>query len=363
MKLSRRKFIQAGIGTGLAAPLILHAQDKAGTKAPVLGSGEFRFEWIADWGAVPSNIKWGNTHNVVEDSQGNIYVHHTVYADSESPDSMVVFDGNGKFIRSWGKEFKGVAHGMWLQKEGREEFLYLTVNAANPKVTLAAGELPATVLKATLKGEIVWKVQGPPDIDVYHVPAGTNPTLPLYNPTNLAIAPNGDVYVADGYGSYFINRYNHKGDYLSTFGGRGSDPGQLKEPHGIWVDTRTPNPILVVADRRNNRLQRFTLDGQHIDFVAGFRLPCHFHEQKGNVVIPDLQTRVTLIDKNNQIILHLGDPTPDSPPNPPRATSDRASFVPGQFVAPHGACFDHEGNIFVVEWVEMGRVTKLRKVA
>jgi hypothetical protein len=116
--------------------MILHAQDKAGTKAPVLGSGEWTFEWIGDWGELPSDIKWGNTHNVAEDSQGNIYIHHTVYTDSEIPDSMVVFDHNGKFIRSWGKEYKGVAHGMWLQREGKEEFLYLTVNAANPRIHL-----------------------------------------------------------------------------------------------------------------------------------------------------------------------------------------------------------------------------------
>jgi len=359
MKIPRRTFI----GTGLAAPLILHAADKAGKKAPILGSGDWTFEWVGDWGKLPSDIKWGNTHNVAEDSQGNIYVHHTVYADSEIPDSMVVFDHKGKYIRSWGKEYKGVAHGMWLQKEGKEEFLYLTVNAANPRMHLDPGELPATVVKTTLKGEIVWKVEGPPDIDAYRVPTGNPPAIPPYNPTNIAIAPNGDLYVADGYGSYYINHYNHEGEYINTYGGRGSDPGHFKEPHGIWVDNRTSNPILTVADRRNNRLQRLTLNGQFIDFVTGFRLPCHFHEQKGNVVIPDLQTRVTLIDKNNEIILHLGDPTPDGHPNPPRNTADRASFVPGQFVCPHGACFDHEGNIFVVEWVEMGRVTKLRKVA
>ena len=55
----------------------------------------------------------------------------------------------------------------------------------------------------------------------------------------------------------------------------------MKEPHGIWVDTRGAVPNLAVADRRNNRLQRFTLDGKHIDFVEGFRLPCHFHERNG----------------------------------------------------------------------------------
>src|SRR5947207_2812243 len=83
-------------------------------------------------------------------------------------------------------------------------------------------------VKTTLRGEIVFKIQGPPDIPEYKVPDGApQPSLPLYNPTNIAIAANGDLYVADGYGSYYINRYNSKGQYLGTFGGRGSDPGQL----------------------------------------------------------------------------------------------------------------------------------------
>ncbi len=355
MKMTRRKLI----GTGLAAPLILGARDKSGSKRPVLGTGEFQYEAIHDWGELPSNIKYGNTHGVVEDAQGNIYIHHTVYADSESSDTMVVFDHKGKFVRSWGKEFRGVAHGLWLRKEGSQEFLYLTVNASRPAMQ-PQPEMAAIVIKATLKGEIIWKIQGPPDIDAYK-PGADGKATP-YNPTNLAIAPNGDVYVADGYGSYYVNQYNSKGEYIRTFGGRGSDPGQLKEPHGIWMDMRTGDPILTVADRRNARLQRFTLEGKHIDFVSGFLLPCHFDEHKGMVVIPDLQGRVTLMDKNNQIVEHLGDSHATSGNNPLRTEKTRANFIPGQFIEPHGACFDHTGNIFVVEWVEIGRVTKLRKV-
>jgi hypothetical protein len=116
-----------------------------------------------------------------------------------------------------------------------------------------------------------------------------------------------------------------------------------------------------VADRRNNRLQRFTPDGKHIDFVTGFRLPCHFDERQGLVVIPDLQGRVTLIGRDNQVVEHLGDSNPANWNNPLRR-EPREKFVPGEFICPHGACFDHSGNIFVVEWVEVGRVTKLRKV-
>jgi hypothetical protein len=359
MQITRRTFV-----TGLSSPLILGAFDKVGAKAPVLGHGDQKYEWIDNWGELPSNIKWGNTHNVVEDAQANIYVHHTVNAGSESKDAMVVFDSKGKFVRSWGPEYAGCAHGMVLHKEGREEFLYLTVTAG-PRGANPPSPAAASIIKTTLRGEVVWKTQGAPDIAAYKVPDGTTTPTTLYNPTNLAIAPNGDVYVADGYGSYYINHYNAKGEYLNTFGGRGSDPGQTKEPHGIWMDNRSGNPILTVADRRNNRLQRFTLDGKHIDFVPGFRLPSHFnlHPTNGTVVIPELNNAVLVVDKNNNVLVTLGDPAaPNALPNPTRTETDRSKFVPGQFVQPHGACFDHEGNIFVTEWVTLGRVTKLRKV-
>ncbi|PYR54162.1 MAG: hypothetical protein DMF91_27290 [Acidobacteria bacterium] len=337
MKRTRREFLAAATAAPILSPIILGAQDKAGTRRPVLGAGAYTYEAIHDWGELPARIKWGNTHGVVEDAEGNIYVHHTVHASSDSADSMVVFDRKGKFVRSWGKEFRGVAH------------LRMTPQPA----------MQAVVVKATTKGEVVWKIQGPPDIDAYKPGADGSPKR--YNPTNVAIAPNGDIYVGDGYGSYYVNQYNSKAEYIRTFGGKGSEPGQLNEPHGIWCDTRGSKPVLVVADRRNNRLQRFTMDGAHIDFVPGFRLPCHFDEQKGIVVVPDLHGRVTLIDKDNHVIEHLGDSNAPVWNNPLRS-QPRDAFIPGQFICPHGACFDHAGNIFVVEWVEVGRVTKLRKV-
>ena len=206
----------------------------------------------------------------------------------------------------------------------------------------------------------MWTISGPPDIAQYKEP---NPdgSPKRYNPTNIAIAPNGDVYVGDGYGSYYVNHYDSKGQYIRTFGGRGAAAGQLNEPHGIWVDTRAERPLLVVADWRNNRLQRFTLDGVHVDFIEGFKLPCHFHERNGLVVIPDLHGRVTLMDWSNALVAHLGDSNAPNWNNPLRA-QPRDAFIPGQFICPHGACFDHDGNIFVVEWVEVGRVTRLRRV-
>jgi sugar lactone lactonase YvrE len=130
----------------------------------------------------------------------------------------------------------------------------------------------------------------------------------------------------------------------------------MNNPHGNMIDLRDPaKPILLVADRGNQRIVRYTLDDKPIDVVAGTLQPCHFHEHKGMIVVPDLASRVTLLDKDNKVVAHLGEGLVG---NPPRTTDDRSKFVPGQFVNPHGACFDHAGNIFVAEWVEIGRVTE-----
>src|SRR5919201_3682459 len=148
MKTTRREFLAAAGAAPIISPILLGIQDKAGTKPPIVGEGAFTYEAIHDWGQLPSRIKYGNTHGVVQDAQGHIYIHHTVFADSESADSMVVFDEKGRFVRSWGKEFRGVAHGLHIRKEGREEFLYLTANAANPKA-MPQPELQAIVVKTT----------------------------------------------------------------------------------------------------------------------------------------------------------------------------------------------------------------------
>ena len=334
--MNRRTFV-----TGLAAPLILHADNKSGSAKPVLGSGHHTYEVTHDWGALPPSIRYGNTHGVCEDSQGRIYIHHTVNAASESHDSMVVFDAKGKFIKSWGSAFRGGAHGLHIRKEGSQEFLYLCDTQRG------------VMVKSTLDGEEVFMLGYPTMAAPYQ---GIK-----YSPTNLAIAPNGDIYIGDGYGSSYINQYNSQGTYIRTFGGKGSEPGKLDCPHGLSVDTRGPKPILMVADRGNHRIQRFTLDGTHIDFVSGTNLPCYFSfDKNGNAVVPDLGARVTLLDKQNKVIEHLGDDSQSKWSETRKQTRDH--FTPGKFVCPHGAFFDHAGNIFVVEWVEVGRVSKLRRV-
>src|SRR2546428_3319436 len=213
-KSSRRRFMKtagAGVLTSSIATLQaknkppeftnLGATDKSGSAHPILGDGDFRYEAIHDWGELPRTIKYGNTHGVCVDAQGHIYVHHTVHSTSENTDAMVIFDPDGKFVRSWGKEYQGGAHGLHIRKEGSEEFLYLCDIKRN------------IVVKTTLNGEIIFTLGYPKESDKYPLNADGKPAI-KYTPTNLAIAPNGDIYVGDGYGSNFINQYNHKGDFI-----------------------------------------------------------------------------------------------------------------------------------------------------
>jgi len=339
--VTRRGFM----GAAALTPFFIRADDKNGRKPLIIGEGDYQYEWIADWGELPSNIKYGNCHALAEDSAGNIYVLHTVHPSSPSGDSVVVFDSKGKFVSSWGWEFRGGAHGLLLRKEGNTEYLYISDSQHR------------IVSKRTLKGEEVWTLGYPSEAKPY----AANPGIP-YRPTNVAVAANGDIYVGDGYGSSYINQYDHKGKYIRTFGGIGNEAGKLSCPHGIIVDIRgDKEPVLLIADRGNNRIQRFTLDGKHIDFIEGTIMPCHFgYSKNGDMVVPDLAARVTLMDRSNRVIEHLGDDSASEWRKTRTMTRDK--FTPGKFITPHGACFDHADNIFVVEWVEVGRVTKLRKV-
>jgi hypothetical protein len=211
------------------------------------------------------------------------------------------------------------------------------------------------VVKTTVDGETIWTLTYPQEAGVYKKEEE-------YRPTNVAVAPNGDFYVADGYGLSYVHQYNSKAQYIRTWGGKGKDAGKLDCPHGIWVDTRS-NPIVIVADRSNARLQTFTLQGQHVGFVTdAMRRPCHFDQVGDELLIPDLWGVVTIYNKNNKPIAQLGDNpgiwTEKGWPNLPSDT-----WHPGKFISPHAACWDKSGAIYLVEWIAEGRVTKLRRVS
>ena len=314
---------------------------------PTVQAGDRTYEAHHDWGDLPSRIQYGNTHGVQVDSQGFVYVHHTVHATSECGDSVVVFDPDGAFVTSWGSAFAGGAHGFQLVREGSEEHLYFC--------DIRRG----IVQKTDLKGNVLLTLGFPSESESY-AQDGLRYT-PSWKPTNLAVSRNGDIYVADGYGSSYLLHYDRNGRYKGTFGGgRGDAPGELNCPHGIAIDARSGTEELLVADRANHRLQYFDLEGNHLRFCGDVELPCHIDFfSDGTMVVPDLAARVSLFDRNNELIGHLGVGPADYRE---RREFARGDFPEAQFICPHGACFDHQGNIFVAEWVEVGRVTFLKRV-
>src|SRR6478736_5828733 len=252
-KQTRRSFLTtcstAAVAAALPSSFYLHASDKSGARLPVVGSGAHTYECVHDWLVPPEGLVWGDTHGLCQDEQGNIYVGHTVHKSSMRGEAIVVFDARGQFIRAFGEGFRGGAHGLKLRREGKAEFLYhCDINRCR-------------VVKTTLTGEEIW-IHGYPREDARYRERPIN-----FVPTNVAFAPNGDFYVGDGYGSNRMLRFSNQGDFLGEIGRPGHGDGELDNPHGQWVDTRSSQPVLVVADRGNRRIQIFSLEGAHLRTV------------------------------------------------------------------------------------------------
>ncbi len=352
--MNRRNFLatSAVVSTG---PVLLGMSRKAGEKNPVIGAGAHKYECVHNWGTLPKDYAWQTTHNVTIDSQGLVYITHQ--GIGKQMDTVLVFDPKGKFVRSFGKAWHGGGHGIEIRKEGGEEFLYLS-NTWTPKKKL---------VKTNLKGEIVWE-KGRPECKEYENPKAA------YNPTNISWLPDGGFTVGDGYGSNYLFNYDKDGKLTKVYGGSGKAKGKLQTPHGHWLDARDPkNPVLVVCDRANARLQRFTLDGKVIDATESGKVvffPAHAKTRGEVLMVPDLHARVSLFDKNNMAIVHLGDDGSEADTNWRKKVlngfkvrQQPKEWVAGKFVHPHDAAFDKDGNIFVVEWVSTGRVTLLKKVS
>lgn len=341
-RISRREFLGlAGAFTAGIATIPATGQNRVDAPAGrrIVGSGRQRYEVIHDWLKPPDSILWGDTHGVAQDSKGRIYVAHTVHPDSPSRHAIVVFDKNGTFLTSWGERFAGGAHGIEARKEGREEFLY-HCDIAHRKV-----------VKTKLDGTVVWEKDAPEESGLYRKGEP-------FVPTNIAFAPDGDFYVADGYGSDWIHQYRLDGSYVRSFGGRGTEPGRFRTAHGIWLDNRGREPLLVITDRTNNRFQYFTLDGKYVSgATTGMRLPCNFDVRGDMMVVADLKSVVTLLDRDNRVMAQLCDGDPSNLRNAPRE-----QFIPGKFIHPHDAIFLQNGDILVAEWVPIGRITLLKRV-
>jgi len=348
--MSRRTFIAKTTVAAAAATVptfFVRAADKAGTANPVVGAGEHTYECVHDWLVPPDGLLWGDTHGLCQDSEGNIYLAHTVNKASMRSEAVVVYDSSGKFIRAFGEEFRGGAHGLNMRREDGTDYLYhCDINRCK-------------IEKTTLAGEVVWQ-HGYPREDPAYGAAPIN-----FVPTNVALAPDGDFFVGDGYGSSRVLHFSASGTYLGEVGGPGQGDGQFATPHGMWIDTRGTDPVLLVADRGNGRVQTFSLDGKHLRTVkddAHLRMPCHFHVRGDLMVCPDLDSQVCLLDRDYKVLAQLGDGQALNGKVGSRRDQARGQFTPGRFITPHAAIFLGNGDILVAEWLPIVRITLLKTV-
>lgn len=357
--VSRRTFLHAaaaGSAALVAAPTVLTAKK---TDSPlVVGQGEHRFEVQHNWPQLPDRFTWQTTHNVAVDRDGCLYVIHEGKAELKDHPAIFVFDPAGKYIRSFGQQFQGGGHGIEIRKEGNQEFLYV-----------CAYQHLKTFAKLDLKGETVWQKYAPMESGVYAAAEDTKPEgkwgRDRFLPTNFAFLDDGGFLLADGYGSYYMHRYDKDGRWLSCFGGPGAGAGTFNTPHGIWVDRRAGRePSIVVCDRANHTLQYFTMDGKYLETITGFGLPANAETWNDLLVIPELHARITLLDAQNKVVARLGDDAARiTGEGGMKIRTNPGAWNPGKFVHPHDACFGSDGSIYVAEWVATGRVSKLIRLA
>jgi hypothetical protein len=334
--MRRNRMRACGLVAGLMAWGMLSKQSDA--KAGVtLGQGRHSYEWVSGWLKLPPGMNVGQTHgDVVVDSQDRVYF------SVDTGNAIFETDTEGHVARVFGQTLGGGVHGMRLVREpvGRE-------------VIWLAHLTRHEVIKVSLDGEILMTIPFPDRSGMYK-------DAKEYVPTALDVAPNGDVYVVDGYGRNWLHRFSAKGDYVQSWNGT-EGAGPFREPHGVGLDLRGPEPRVVVADRRNHRLQRFTLDGKYVDKVEkDLRLPSKVVTRGKDLLVVDLDGRVTVFDESYEVLAQLGDNTNLELRG--KYAVPPSDWKEGEFIAPHGAAWDSKGNMYVADWNAFGRINKLARL-
>jgi hypothetical protein len=278
----------------------------------------------------PGGKSLGPCHGgVVIDQAGNFYV------TTDTDRGIVVFSPDGKYLKAVGPHH---IHGLELRKEGRAEYIY----GARPDFH--------EVVKLTLAGETVWSIGAPKESDIY---ADTN----RFKPCALTVAPDGSIFVADGYGANYVVKFDKDRKFVKAFGGPGDTEGTFKTCHGISIDTRHERPLLFVCNRNIGRVEHWDLDGNFVKTLQkDLRMPAAVHIRGDYAVVPELQGRVTVLDKEGKIVAQVGD-------NPNQKHRGNFALPPDQWVegvfnSPHGASLDKDLNLIVTEWSKFGRVHK-----
>jgi len=281
----------------------------------------------------PGGLSLGPCHGgAVIDKEGNIYI------TTDTERGIVVFSPKGKFLRAVGPS---MIHALEIRSEDGTEYIY------------AARPTRHEVIKLTLNGDLVWKLGYPKESGLYQDEKG-------FKPCAVTVAPDGSIFVADGYGSNYVLKFDKDRKFVKAFGGPGEEIGKFKTCHGIAFDNRHDKPLLLVCNRNNNRVEHWDLDGNFIRVIQkDLRMPAAVHIRGEYAVFPELQGRVTVLDKAGNIVAQLGD-------NPNTAHRANYGLPPDQWQegicnSPHGASMDEKGDIIVSEWSKFGNLHKFKK--
>jgi len=331
--MHRRKFIRetslAGSGL-LCLPSLLWAEKKEDI---ILGHNNKRYRINTAWSQLDvARYPVKDCHEMVQDRRGRI-----ILLTNETKNNVIFYDKKGKLVDTWGHEYPG-AHGLTLFDENGTEVFFICDNSRHQ------------VIKTTLDGKVLMVLDYPKETGQYTKPEE-------YIPTETAIAANGDIYVADGYGKDFIIQYDYKGNYIRYFGGRGDKAENLLNAHGICVDHREKNnPTLIVTSRQQNAFKRFTMDGKYISTIplpgAWVCRPVINGDYLYSAVLQSSSSLnkesgfVTILDKDFKVVSNLAGNDPTYSANGP----DEMHQTVKVFQYPHDVCIDDDQNMYVAQW-------------
>lgn len=335
--------------------------------APVVGTDDHRYSWLDGWGRLPDHDHvhhgWAH-HGLVLTRAGEVIGFHP------NGGALLAFDLEGNLLREIPCDIVE-GHGLTLVEEDGDELLWI----ADPRVKgrrdddgryvtdLPFGPQGRVVKVSLVDGSIVQELR--------------SPEQEVYLPTWVAVdeerfGGSGDVWVADGYGTSQLYRYDRDGELLATIDGTESGAGRLNCPHAILIDRRRDEAELYVADRTNARVVVFGLDGSfRRTFGEGWLTsPSALATHGEHLVIAELRARVVVLDGDDRLVVALGEneeacDRPGWPNSLGGDGSDPALLVrnlhlePGKFNSPHGIAVDGGGNVYVAEWLIGGRMTKL----
>lgn len=351
VRRTRREFLAAAGAAGVAAATWSAGSSVAAEPPVTIGSGQHSFQLDPAWGQLPEGMKYGFGCAVVVDSQDRVFV----TSRSANP-CVAIFGPDGKLLETWSKEFAtgvglespeqvaATAHGLYWSREPAGEFLYWTENIAKN----SEKKVGARVYKTDLTGKVLFTLGN------VNEESSTARKFEFTNPTDVAVAPNGDIYIVDGYGSQQVYRFDKDFKHLRTIGGRGKEHGKFNVCHGVWINTLRKDPEVYIADRANHRIEVYSLELEYKRTIEGFRLPCCFYQHDGLLYVPELGARVSILDADDKIVAQLGDGQ--------GIKTAEIEQHPGKFATPHALTLSSTGDLYVLEWLPSGRPRKFRRV-